>query len=212
MRCRGAARHGVCGLLLVVYATIGMANNETPPLPTMPAPTPHAVAQPDPLEFSLEFSPEGGFEDLSAYTDELNAAHMAAAEAEPAWLSGLASWYSDKFHGRRTASGEPYLRHGFTIAHRQWPLGTKVSIRNPANGIKVIATVNDRGPFHPNRLIDVSFAIAKTLGIVQQGVAPVEVRLLSDSDVSLHLHDSPAAAPTSRQGVRPPAQWPLKLR
>jgi rare lipoprotein A len=178
------------------------------------APSPTTAASPtlfEPAPLEAEFSVEGGFETLPQHMDQLNEAHAAAA-ADSGWLSGLASWYSDKFHGRRTASGEPYLRHGFTIAHRQWPLGAKVSIRNPANGIKVIATVNDRGPFHPNRLIDVSFAIAKTLGIVQQGVAAVEVRLLDDADISLNLNDGPAATSVPKQGVKPPVQWPPKIK
>lgn len=161
------------------------------------------------LEVNTEFSAEGGFEVLPSLQAALDAAHVAAAE--PVSLNGLASWYSDKFHGRRTASGEPYLRHGFTIAHRQWPLGAKVSIRNPANGIKVTATVNDRGPFHPNRLIDVSFAIAKALGIVQQGVAEVEVSLLSEPEpktTSLALPERPTRA--ARPSLKPPTQWPPK--
>jgi rare lipoprotein A len=78
--------------------------------------------------------------------------------------------------------------------------------------MKVTATVNDRGPFHPNRLIDVSFAIAKTLGIVHQGVALVEVRLLDDADLSLNLNDGPAAISVPKQGVKPPVQWPPKIK
>ncbi|MEN9842324.1 MAG: hypothetical protein RLZZ612_153 [Pseudomonadota bacterium] len=195
------------GLLLSccwAYAVSGLAMSEG-------AVQQQPTAAVEPTLPTAEFSPEGGFELLPHYTDQLHEAHAAAA-ADSGWLSGLASWYSDKFHGRRTASGALYLRHGFTIAHRQWPLGTKVSIRNPANGMKVTATVNDRGPFHPNRLIDVSFAIAKTLGIVHQGVALVEVRLLDDADLSLNLNDGPAAISVPKQGVKPPVQWPPKIK
>lgn len=211
----------LCGLGVGVWlwggATTAHATQEAPTA-SPPLVLPDTTPQMDKLlnsvdslaELNAEFSAEGGFEALPSLQTALDAAHVAAAE--PMSLHGLASWYSDKFHGRRTASGEPYLRHGFTIAHRQWPLGAKVSIRNPANGIKVTATVNDRGPFHPNRLIDVSFAIAKALGIVQQGVAEVEVSLLSESEpkttAPLALPERPARA--SRPSLKPPTQWPPK--
>lgn len=136
-------------------------------------------------------------------TQDDDAARLTATQTE--WLSGLASWYSDKFHGRRTASGEPYLRHGWTVAHRQWPLGAKIAIRNPANGIHVIATVNDRGPFHGNRLIDVSFAVAEALGIVQQGVAAVEVTLLKDQNATVSQ-----LKPGATLSIKPPSIWPPK--
>jgi rare lipoprotein A (peptidoglycan hydrolase) len=207
---RSGGQRFILGLLLA-GATSSMASNADAPLPAplvetsslMQAQTPHD-------ERPVEFSVEGGFEALPSYFDDLNAAHVAAAES--VWRSGMASWYSHKFHGRRTASGEPYLRHGWTVAHREWPLGSKIAIRNPANGVEVTAKVNDRGPFHPNRLIDVSFAVAKALDIVQQGVALVEVRLLEEADVSFYLNDSPSSVSSSKQSLKPPPQWPPKTK
>jgi rare lipoprotein A len=100
-------------------------------------------------------------------------------EPGSAWLSGMASIYSQRFHGRPTASGEPYLSDGWTAAHRDLPLGTLLSVRNPANGTEVVVRVNDRGPFHANRLVDLSMAAAQHLGLLRQGVAVVVIRPLS---------------------------------
>ncbi len=87
---------------------------------------------------------------------------------------GLASWYGRKFHGRDTATGEPYDMYAMTAAHRTMPLPSYARVRNPANGREVIVRVNDRGPFRDNRVIDLSYTAALKLGLLG-GVAPVEV-------------------------------------
>lgn len=89
---------------------------------------------------------------------------------------GAASYYADKFNGRRTASGERFSNSDMTAAHRTLPFGTQLTVHNPANGKKVIVRVNDRGPFIRGRVIDVSKAAARELGLIGPGVAPVEVR------------------------------------
>ncbi|MEJ2507887.1 MAG: septal ring lytic transglycosylase RlpA family protein [Gammaproteobacteria bacterium] len=91
---------------------------------------------------------------------------------------GIASWYGRKFHGRLTASGERYNMYAMTAAHRTLPLPTYVRVTNLRNGRHVIVKVNDRGPFARNRLIDLSYAAAKKLGITGHGTAPVEVRAI----------------------------------
>lgn len=91
---------------------------------------------------------------------------------------GIASWYGPKFHGRRTSSGETYDMHKMTAAHRTLPLPTYVSVRNLVTGKEIVVRVNDRGPFHGDRIIDLSYAAATTLGIARQGTGPVEVRAL----------------------------------
>ncbi len=88
---------------------------------------------------------------------------------------GVASWYGTKFHGRRTASGERYDMFAMTAAHKTLPLPTYVRVTNLRNGRRVIVKVNDRGPFHNNRLIDLSYAAAYKLGIVGHGTGLVEV-------------------------------------
>ena len=94
---------------------------------------------------------------------------------------GNASWYGTKFHGRRTSSGETYDMYTMTAAHRELPLPTYVQVTNLNNGRKVIVRVNDRGPFHPDRIIDLSYAAAKKLGFIQHGTAPVEVVAIDPS-------------------------------
>lgn len=100
----------------------------------------------------------------------------------PLYEEGLASWYGSKFHGARTASGEPYDMNAMTAAHRTMPLPSYARVRNPANGREVIVRVNDRGPFVDGRVIDLSYAAAVKLG-VQNGVAPVEVRRITFDEI-----------------------------
>ena len=91
---------------------------------------------------------------------------------------GIASWYGTKFHGRRTSSGEPYDMYAMTAAHRTLPIPTYVQVTNLRNGRKIIVRVNDRGPFHLIRIIDLSYARAKKLGIAAKGTGLVEVRAI----------------------------------
>ena len=89
--------------------------------------------------------------------------------------NGSASWYGDKFHGRKTANGERYNMHAMTAAHRTLPLGSTVKVTNTANGKSVIVRINDRGPYHSNRVIDLSRAAAQELGFLHKGVAKVNI-------------------------------------
>jgi rare lipoprotein A len=91
---------------------------------------------------------------------------------------GLASWYGTKFHGRRTSSGETYDMYAMSAAHKTLPLPTYVQVTNLKNQKSVIVKVNDRGPFHSDRLIDLSYAAAVKLGITANGTAPVEVKAI----------------------------------
>lgn len=98
---------------------------------------------------------------------------------------GDASWYGTKFHGRRTSSGEPYDMYAMTAAHKQLPLPTYVEVTHLGNGRKVIVKVNDRGPFHDGRIIDLSYAAARKLGIAGSGTGPVEIRAITTGDMDL---------------------------
>ena len=95
---------------------------------------------------------------------------------------GLASWYGKKFHGHRTASGEAYNMYAMTAAHKTLPIPSYARVRNPANGKEVIVRVNDRGPFSPGRVIDLSYTAALKLGVLN-GVAPVEITRITDDDI-----------------------------
>ena len=92
---------------------------------------------------------------------------------------GHASWYGTKFHGRRTSSGEPYDMFAMTAAHKTLPLPSYVRVTHLGNGRSVVVKVNDRGPFHEGRIIDLSYAAATKLGLLKDGSAEVEVETLS---------------------------------
>lgn len=97
---------------------------------------------------------------------------------------GQASWYGKDFHQRPTASGERFDMHGFTAAHPRLPFGSQVCVRSLANGRTVKVRVNDRGPHTPRRIIDLSYAAAKVLGMVQRGTKQVELLVLKNASAS----------------------------
>ncbi|WP_082757846.1 septal ring lytic transglycosylase RlpA family protein [Candidatus Desulfofervidus auxilii] len=92
---------------------------------------------------------------------------------------GIASWYGPGFHGQRTASGEVYNMYKYTAAHKTLPLGTYVRVINLENGKTVIVRINDRGPFKKGRIIDLSYAAAKKIGMIASGTARVKLDIIS---------------------------------
>ena len=96
---------------------------------------------------------------------------------------GIASWYGTKFHGRKTSNGELYDLYAATAAHKTLPIPSYARVTNLDNGRSVIVRVNDRGPFHDDRLIDLSYGAAVKLGYMEQGTAPVEVEVLNVAGV-----------------------------
>ena len=106
--------------------------------------------------------------------------YLLTGEAARELERGHASWYGAQFHGRRTASGENYNKYALTAAHKTLPFGTIVRVRSLALGREVDVRINDRGPFAPGRVIDVSQAAAEALGLIGAGVG----------EVSLHVADS----------------------
>ncbi len=109
--------------------------------------------------------------------------------------SGGASWYGRKFHGKPTASGEPYDMYAMTAAHKTMPIPSYARVRNPANGREVIVRINDRGPFSPGRVIDLSYTAALKLGLLG-GVAPVLVERLTNDDIRAGLWRRDRVLPT----------------
>lgn len=94
--------------------------------------------------------------------------------------TGQAGWYGDRYHGRKTASGERFDQNALTAAHRTLPFGTVVQVTNLTNGRTVEVRINDRGPFgRKTRIIDLSRAAARVLDMERAGVAPVELRIVS---------------------------------
>lgn len=113
--------------------------------------------------------------------------------------TGLASWYGRKFHGRRTSSGEPYDMLALTAAHTTLPIPTYVEVINLDNQRRVIVRVNDRGPFHDGRIIDLSYAAAVKLGFAELGTARVRVASLdAAAQIYLQLDPVPGLAEADR--------------
>lgn len=94
------------------------------------------------------------------------------------YQTGMASWYGKAHHGKKTASGERFNMYGLTAAHRKLPLGTLVRVTNVANGKSVTVKVNDRGPFHGNRVLDLSKGAADAIGMTASGTAKVQIENL----------------------------------
>lgn len=92
--------------------------------------------------------------------------------------TGVASWYGPGFHGRPTASGAIYDQHELTAAHQTLPLGTRVMVTNLDSGRSTEVTINDRGPFAKGRIIDLSYAAARTLGVIGPGTIPVRIEVI----------------------------------
>jgi rare lipoprotein A len=101
---------------------------------------------------------------------------------------GIASWYGTKFHKQRTSSGEPYNMYVMSAAHKTLPLPTYVKVKNLNNGKVAVVKVNDRGPFHSDRIIDLSYAAALKLGVFPKGTAPVEIETLMGPAGEAHFY------------------------
>jgi rare lipoprotein A len=91
---------------------------------------------------------------------------------------GMASWYGGECHGSPTASGETFDMYAYTAAHRDLPFGTRVRVTNEANGRSVVVRINDRGPGVEGRILDLSYAAAKQLGMLEAGVVRVKLEVL----------------------------------
>ena len=130
---------------------------------------PHSVPEPAPR---LEPRSRGG--NKSPYQVWGKTYHVMQ-DANGYVAEGIASWYGKKFHGYKTSNGETYNMYDFSAAHRSLPLPTYARITNLENGLQVIVRVNDRGPFHSDRLIDLSYAAAKKLGYLNKGTARVRI-------------------------------------
>lgn len=108
----------------------------------------------------------------------LGKSYAPMAAVQPFRQRGMASWYGKRFHGKRTSSGEPYDMYAMSAAHPTLPIPSYARVTNLANGRSVIVRINDRGPFHAGRVIDLSYAAAHKLGYITQGSARVEVEAI----------------------------------
>ncbi|WP_353893393.1 septal ring lytic transglycosylase RlpA family protein [Proteinivorax hydrogeniformans] len=116
--------------------------------------------------------------DAKVYANQRNMVASRGGSSNSAGYVGVASWYGSKFHGNGTASGETYDKNALTAAHRYLPFGTRVQVTFLQTGRSVVVRINDRGPFADNRIIDLSEAAAKEIGLRPHGVGRVEIKIL----------------------------------
>lgn len=113
---------------------------------------------------------------LNKITKEITAKEIVDNASKK--ISGIVSWYADKFHGKKTSSGELYDKTDFTAAHKTLPFGTKVKVTNTRNGKSIIVKVNDRGPHTKSRLMDLSRAAFSSIGSTSSGTLNVEMEII----------------------------------
>jgi rare lipoprotein A len=123
--------------------------------------------------------------------------YVPVVNKDPVTQRGIASWYGKKFHGQKTSSGEPYDMFAMTAAHPTFPIPSYARVTNLKTGQWVVVRINDRGPFHSNRVIDLSFAAASKIGIAGPGSGMVEVE---------RVFESPEPQPEAAQLLPPPVQ------
>jgi rare lipoprotein A len=163
------------------------------------AQTPSAPSSEDELAELDEF--DGGDEETIPDTATTSESTTSSSQSIPRVQYGVASWYGRAFHGRATASGEPFDMTLSTAAHRSAPLGTHAIVTNLENGQAVRVRINDRGPFKRNRLLDLSYAAAQRLDMVRAGSARVKVEFLA-------AKKEPERAPESSPVEAPAAVMP----
>ena len=159
-------------LHLLMMGCSQMAPEEADSMPNRPitaAEVDEATPRPDPILSAGNTSP------YVVHNKEYEVLESAQGYRQ----QGRASWYGLKFHGRATANGETYDAYAATAAHRTLPIPCYVRVTNLENGLSMVVRVNDRGPFHSERIIDLSYGAAVKLGFAQQGTASVEVLALS---------------------------------
>ncbi len=195
-------------LLVTVFVS---ACGTTPPRSgAAPAPPVGVEADGPPLQqvdFDSIPEPEPQMEPYSKYGNppyyEVNGRLYHTLSSSAGYVErGIASWYGTKFHGRRTSSGEPYDLYGVTAAHKTLPLPSYVLVTNLNNGRNLVVRVNDRGPFHEQRIIDLSYAAAGKLGVLPTGTALVEVRAIQPGEPLPNL--------VARAGESPPYEIPVE--
>ena len=136
--------------------------------------------------------------------------YVPLARVQPFRQRGVASWYGKRFHGQKTASGELYDMYAMTAAHPTLPIPSYVRVTHLGNGRNIVVRVNDRGPFHSARIIDLSYAAAYKLGYIQAGSAQVEVESIvpgSDVYVQVGAFSSRESAESLRTRVANELTW-----
>ena len=170
---------GLIGGCAVVGPVVGPTPAEVEDGPPAPSEIPYDLGRlPDPVP-SVE--PPSRYGNPSSY-EVRGTTYYPVKSAAGYRAEGVASWYGKKFHGRRTSSGETYDMFKLTAAHRTLPIPTYVRVTNLENGRQTLVRVNDRGPFHDDRVLDLSYAAAVKLGFSKRGTARVRVEALEGGE------------------------------
>src|SRR5690606_30076904 len=165
----------------------------------------HLIPEPE-----VVAEPHSRYGNRSPYT-VLGKKYYVRDSAEGYRETGIASYYGNKFHGRRTSNLEVYDMYAFTAAHKTLPLPSFARVTNLANGSSVVVRVNDRGPFHDGRIIDLSYAAAVKLGVDRAGTARVEVVGLMPGENARQEYDAVAAAPPPEAPLPPAPPAPTAI-
>ncbi len=217
-----------CGSLNPFGGNREPAPQRTPPASTSPIPQPQVSRAPAPVPPpvvqrrgggyyqddgpgdnappNLELTPDAIPKDESPLRSATNRSYVVFGKTytpitdnRPLHQRGIGSWYGRKFHGQKTSSGEPYNMYAMTAAHPTLPIPSYVRVTNVGNGKSVVVKVNDRGPFHSDRIIDLSYTAALKLDYVNQGSTLVDVVRVREGDRVLVAAATPpptATAPT----------------
>jgi rare lipoprotein A len=177
----------------------GFYENDGPP-DKVPA---DLASRPDPVPRVEPFHPYAN----RPYT-ALGRRYAPMTEDRPFRARGLASWYGRQFHGARTSSGEPYDMFAFSAAHPTMPIPSYARVTHTRNGASVIVRVNDRGPFKPDRVIDLSYAAAVRLGLALAGTGEVDVVRLTFEDIRALRGERPPPEPVA---ATPAGPWSVQL-
>lgn len=162
---------GLSAAFLLAPDTIRVPALPAPAAPSVPQPAPETLPPPDSTVVPVETAPETS-------PDAVPVEALAEAAVVEELGTGEASYYGEELAGNRTASGERFDPSKLTAAHRTLPLGSVVRVTNLRNGKSVVVRINDRGPFHGRRVIDLSKGAARLIGMVRSGTAHVRMELM----------------------------------
>ena len=199
-----------CALLALLLTGCGKSHVSYSPSSTRDS-APSASSYPSNQPARLP-SGNGGYQKTGNPYQIAGRWYYPLASADGYNKTGTASWYGTKFHGKKTANGERYDMHAMSAAHKTLPMPCMVRVTNLDNGRSVVVRVNDRGPFVKNRLIDLSYAAARSLGYDNAGTAPVRVEVLSNRMTSSSANNPvravsrPASPPVALASINSTAQ------